>query len=183
MRGADAAFAMLASRDDPVSLAAAASAMDSVGLPTPPASVPAVRDARRNLGIPPQDRGLNEIIRLADAGRWKNVEQATASFDESALDGAARMRVVSLAAESMWRLGRRQAALEKIGNHPETVDIQPVQRRSLIVLRGDIRSTLGRMDDACRDYRAATDIYPTPHVSLQLMQCEPVTASLEADRP
>ena len=183
MRGSEAAIRLLASRDDVVGLAAAAAAIQEVGLAVPAGQAAVVDSALHSIGMIAVDPRLKHVQALADEGRWDEVNRLLAHVDRRPVEDATHTRMTALAAEALWRLGRSDAALSTIGQTLDSRDLPPLMARRLAVLRGDIEFAEGDTSTACRDYRRAAAIRQSAYVADQLLHCDPLVAGSKRGAP
>lgn len=171
MTGAEAAIRLLASREDVVGVAAAATAIRAVGVPVPASLEPTVESARRALGMGIADPRVERAEALAREARWDEVNRVLAHVDRKRLGDSDCTSTTALAAEALWRLGQDDAAEAMIESTLETRELPPSLGRRLVVLRGDIAFARGDRSTACRDYRSAAALRESPYVVDQLTHC------------
>jgi len=171
MTGAEAAIRLLASREDVVGVAAAATAIRAVGLPVPAGLKTTVASARRALGMEVADPRVERAGALAGEARWDEVNRVLAHVDRERLDDPDHTSTTVLAAEALWHLGQDDAARAMIESTLEKRELSPSSGRRLVVLRGDIAFARGERSTACRDYRDAAALRASPYVADQLAHC------------
>lgn len=103
------------------------------------------------------------------AGSAASVREARKKIGLPTPDGAEEAVHI---AEQFWREGRSDDALERIGQALTSGSVTPIERRSLLVLRADIRFAAGESEKACADYREAGALDSSMWVDRQLIPCE-----------
>jgi hypothetical protein len=169
--GLEPAMNMLASREDPVGLAAAAAEAEGAGIEPPAGLKQAVDAARHSLGLRSAVPALDRARALAREDRWSDsaalLQGALAGLDE---DPSARSAMTVLLAEALWREGRGPEALTRL---EQSLAREEAASREMLVLRADIRFEAGETELACADYQTAREMGPSLWVDHQVASCGP----------
>ncbi len=170
-------IALLASRDDHMSIVTTAAGAESVGAEIPKSQLAAVKAARRLLGLPETTPGmLEETIETARTrlgrGQTRGLleELDTALLLTAAPEPGSRGEVERLAAEVLWRDQRGGEAVTRI-RKALRIGFEKRTDRRLRVLLADILYTEGELDDACIEYRRALETLASPWVESQVTRC------------
>ncbi len=176
-RALEPIFALLASRDDHMSIVTTAAGAESVGAKIPNSQVATVKASRRLLGLPVTTPGMLE--ETIDAARTRLGRGQTGGLLEE-LDTAllltptpepeSRAEVKRLGAEVLWRERRASEAVTRIKKALKTGFEEKATRR-LRVLLADILYTEGELTDACIEYRRALETQTSPWVESQVTRC------------
>lgn len=172
MHGLEPAMNLLVAREDTVGLAAASAIASSVNLPLPVDLRPTVANARRDLGITVRPGALEQARRHELSGDWDQIRPTLQTLPPTAaLRPGLAAEVARLSAESLWRDGLSDQALEDLDRAIGSDGLSPAMSRRMRVLRADILLSTGRKQKACADYLAAAEVRPSVWVASRLEQC------------
>jgi tetratricopeptide (TPR) repeat protein len=178
----DPALALLAARQEPVSIVLTALQAESAGVELSKPQRRIIDDARAGLGLEPHGgallRAVHDAREARQRGDWAAIAQRLADPLRIERDASPHWLAAAylLLAESLWRDGQTPQALQRVDEGLLAAVGSP-DGRALHVLRADILFAAGRREEACADYRKAAASERTRWVEQQLVRCaEPAPA-------